>query len=56
MKRTKRGRQETSPVVSTNETTMERLIEKMLVDLDVESDEDSCYTVSICQTKIFVNA
>lgn len=41
VKRSKRGREHSSPVASTSETTMERLIEKMLVDLDADSDEDS---------------
>ncbi|XP_059054909.1 uncharacterized protein LOC131848957 isoform X2 [Achroia grisella] len=46
VKRSKRGRETTSPTVSGNETTMERLIEKMMVDLDVESDDDSSYTLT----------
>lgn len=41
-------RESTSPVPLGNvESTMERLIEKMMVDLDAESDEDSCFTVTI---------
>ncbi|KAM3960365.1 jabba isoform 1-T5 [Aphomia sociella] len=46
VKRSKRGREEASPTVSANETTMERLMEKIMVDLDVESDEDSSYTLT----------
>ncbi|XP_047997124.1 uncharacterized protein LOC125234773 [Leguminivora glycinivorella] len=45
VKRTKRPRQEESPA-STSEATMERLIEKMMVDLDADSDEDSSYTLT----------
>ncbi|XP_063540178.1 uncharacterized protein LOC134749222 [Cydia strobilella] len=45
VKRSKRPRQEESPA-STSEATMERLIEKMMVDLDADSDEDSSYTLT----------
>lgn len=46
VKRSKRGREHTSPAASTSETTMERLIEKMMVDLDADSDEDSSFTLT----------
>ncbi|XP_045502295.1 uncharacterized protein LOC123699393 [Colias croceus] len=46
VKRTKRGRQSASPMASTSETSMERLIEKMMVDLDADSDESSSYTLT----------
>lgn len=42
----KLGHEEGSPTDSINETPMERLIEKMMVDLDVESDNDSSYTLT----------
>ncbi|CAB3228972.1 unnamed protein product [Arctia plantaginis] len=46
VKRSKRVREEPAAVASTNETTMERLIEKMMVDLDADSDEDSSFTLT----------
>lgn len=47
VKRSKRGREDTSPVTSGSvESTMERLIEKMMVDLNADSDEDSAYTLT----------
>ncbi|XP_039759389.1 uncharacterized protein LOC120633276 [Pararge aegeria] len=46
VKRNKRVRQEARTVATTNETSMERLIEKMMVDIDVDSDESSSYTLT----------
>ncbi|CAH2042223.1 unnamed protein product, partial [Iphiclides podalirius] len=46
VKRNKRGRQEASLVASTSETSMERLIEKMMVDLQADSDDDCSYTLT----------
>ncbi|KPJ03995.1 hypothetical protein RR46_07754 [Papilio xuthus] len=46
VKRNKHGTQEASLVASTSETTMERLIEKMIVDLQADSDDDSSYTLT----------
>ncbi|CAK1584334.1 unnamed protein product [Parnassius mnemosyne] len=42
--RNNQGRKETSPVASTSEDSIERLIEKMMVDLQADSDDDSSYT------------
>ncbi|CAG5048806.1 unnamed protein product [Parnassius apollo] len=42
--RNNNGEKETSPVASASEDTMERLIEKMMVDLQTDSDDDSSYT------------
>ena len=47
VKRNKRGREDASPVTSGSvESPMERLIEKMMVDLNADSDEDSSYTLT----------
>ncbi|KAL0869772.1 hypothetical protein ABMA27_005999 [Loxostege sticticalis] len=46
VKRNKRTRQSSSPVVSAGESTMERLIEKMMIDLDADSDDDSSFTLT----------
>ncbi|KAJ8717150.1 hypothetical protein PYW08_005549 [Mythimna loreyi] len=46
VKKSKRGREPASIAASTSETTMERLIEKMMVDLDADSDEDSSFTLT----------
>ncbi|XP_072942727.1 uncharacterized protein [Epargyreus clarus] len=45
VKRNKHGGHEASPLPAA-ETTMERLIEKIMVDLDADSDEDSSYTLT----------
>ncbi|XP_052743914.1 uncharacterized protein LOC112058013 [Bicyclus anynana] len=42
----KRSRPAANTVASTSETSMERLIEKMMVDVDVDSDESSSYTLT----------
>ncbi|XP_053614860.1 uncharacterized protein Jabba isoform X2 [Plodia interpunctella] len=49
VKRSKRAREPSTPA-SPGETSMERLIEKMMVDLDAESDEDSSYTLTNATT------
>ncbi|XP_026741520.1 uncharacterized protein LOC113503662 isoform X2 [Trichoplusia ni] len=46
VKRSKRGREQSNPAATASETTMERLIEKMMVDLDADSDEDSSFTLT----------
>nr|XP_034835315.1 uncharacterized protein LOC117991810 [Maniola hyperantus] len=46
VKRNKKIRPEASTVASTSETSMERLIEKMMVDVEVDSDESSSYTLT----------
>ncbi|XP_073953886.1 jabba isoform X2 [Choristoneura fumiferana] len=46
VKRSKRVREDDSPVASTSEPTMERLIEKIMVDLDADSNDDSSYTLT----------
>ncbi|KPJ12450.1 hypothetical protein RR48_04345 [Papilio machaon] len=43
VKRNKDGGQEASLVTTTSETNVERLIEKMMVDLQADSDDDSSY-------------
>ncbi|XP_013137394.1 PREDICTED: uncharacterized protein LOC106102455 [Papilio polytes] len=45
VKRNKHGRQEASPVATTSDT-MERLIEKMMVELQADSEDDSSYTLT----------
>ncbi|XP_028025516.1 putative uncharacterized protein DDB_G0294196 [Bombyx mandarina] len=47
VKRSKHAREDSNPAAATSvESTMERLIEKMMVDLNAESDEDSGYTLT----------
>ncbi|KAL4712597.1 hypothetical protein ACJJTC_007192 [Scirpophaga incertulas] len=46
VKRTKRGRKSSSPVASSSEIAMERLIEKMMIDLDGDSDDDTSFTLT----------
>ncbi|XP_028177567.1 serine/threonine-protein kinase pakF isoform X2 [Ostrinia furnacalis] len=46
VKRSKRARQSSSPAASANESTMERLLEKMMVDLAADSDDDSSFTLT----------
>ncbi|KAJ0174217.1 hypothetical protein K1T71_010363 [Dendrolimus kikuchii] len=51
VKHGKPERESNSPVALGNaESTMERLIEKMMVDLDADSDEDSCFTITTITT------
>ncbi|XP_075981384.1 jabba [Anticarsia gemmatalis] len=46
VKRSKRVREPAPASAGTSETTMERLIEKMMIDLDADSDEDSSFTLT----------